>query len=612
MPEKPENEKMDELLKAYARKRRGHPEVEMHPATRRMLQGEVKRIYGAGAEKREGAAGGWLRKYWPYLAVSAVLAFILADLVMAPRRLNNEMSLAQNESEKAGEEFYRQPEASREEGTLSGDKLADQDLRVALREPAPKPVSKPAPKEQVLVSAAPAPSASPEVVEAQPLAQSRTERAVEQAAPVSESKVRPVLAESQPAAGVTEPPNRVYFQEQSNMLASAKDTPAEPAGSRGEVVLLMAPPPLQSTDSVEAAPFVPNYRFIRDTNEVRVIELTNLMAEAEPTGQSNAQELVQKAWEARMLALAPNSSETLRRAQSTSAAPSGATSTVAKAPAQELAKPAEPAPPPAAAVPALKAEGVQVQETPALTGTSNALSEQEVQMASAASRTLPRAARDTAGPSPEAGRERFESAAGVAGDVPPAGRVDPAPRLAGLAALTNLGAAQRTWFLQTTNGTENVSPDLLPRFKVERLGEELRFLDEDGSVYLGKISKEGILPRFEPVSGRPLGEFDGVPQRSRFAPMPAVPTDVVITNSVVYDFAVEGTNLTLGLPVTVRGKYVERTNSPSIRGISGVAAGPAVAERANVPRIPKTKAAIVGAAVIGGTNTVEFKALAPE
>src|SRR5437899_11089473 len=55
MPAEPDNSKIDELLKAYAKKRReemGTP-IELHPAVRKMLQGEVAKQHPAPPSERK-------------------------------------------------------------------------------------------------------------------------------------------------------------------------------------------------------------------------------------------------------------------------------------------------------------------------------------------------------------------------------------------------------------------------------------------------------------------------------------------------------------------------------------------------------------------------------
>src|SRR5687768_9917112 len=118
MAEEP-NKRMDELLKAYAEKRRqdaGAP-LELHPATRRLLQGEVARVYA------KGSSGSWLHRvllYWPRMAFATACVVVTLMLVLftLPRQTVTEM--AQNK-----------PEAfSRDSLAVAADKETE-DLRLA-------------------------------------------------------------------------------------------------------------------------------------------------------------------------------------------------------------------------------------------------------------------------------------------------------------------------------------------------------------------------------------------------------------------------------------------------------------------------------------------------
>lgn len=98
---------MDELLKAYADKRRqesGAP-MELHPATRHLLQGEVARTYG-GPRRQSWLAG--LLTYWPRVAFAVgclAITFTLMLLIL-PRRAAEQMELAATTSRDApAEEF---------------------------------------------------------------------------------------------------------------------------------------------------------------------------------------------------------------------------------------------------------------------------------------------------------------------------------------------------------------------------------------------------------------------------------------------------------------------------------------------------------------------------
>ncbi len=79
MPE--DNSRMDELLKAYSRKCREQATAqEMHPATRRLLQGEVGRVHGKKREEEPVPPGFWLA-LWPRLALGAGFCVILASVI---------------------------------------------------------------------------------------------------------------------------------------------------------------------------------------------------------------------------------------------------------------------------------------------------------------------------------------------------------------------------------------------------------------------------------------------------------------------------------------------------------------------------------------------------
>lgn len=178
--------------------------------------------------------------------------------------------------------------------------------------------------------------------------------------------------------------------------------------------------------------------------------------------------------------------------------------------------------------------------------------------------------------------------------------------------LAELGAAFRTFFVQVTNAGS--AAPVLPSFRVEQLGEAVRFVDRDGSVYRGRLLEMAQPFGFQPAESP---EPSAAPQIETISAAPALTNGIAITNAAVYRFEVSGTNLTLGTSVHLQGRYVARTNDPSrpLRGIAGISAYPtaAAARRARLTPGPEfTKAAIVGTATIGGTNEVPFKALAPE
>ncbi|MBI4327765.1 MAG: hypothetical protein HY674_21235 [Chloroflexi bacterium] len=88
------NNRMDEMLQAYAKKRReqAEPSFELHPVTRNILQAEAARTFGKTAPEAKGKPA-WLVVWWPRLAwggcVAAAMAlgaFILLQNQPAPKR----------------------------------------------------------------------------------------------------------------------------------------------------------------------------------------------------------------------------------------------------------------------------------------------------------------------------------------------------------------------------------------------------------------------------------------------------------------------------------------------------------------------------------------------
>ncbi len=96
MATEPENTKMEELLKSYADKRRKEAgPMELHPATRRMLQSEAASLRG---NAKVSAQGWWqvLLQFWPRMAVTAGIVLVLGGtLYMANKdRPSREMAKA--------------------------------------------------------------------------------------------------------------------------------------------------------------------------------------------------------------------------------------------------------------------------------------------------------------------------------------------------------------------------------------------------------------------------------------------------------------------------------------------------------------------------------------
>ncbi|HXT40080.1 MAG TPA: hypothetical protein VN887_08655, partial [Candidatus Angelobacter sp.] len=81
MPDEP-NRSVDEQLKAWAQKRRGEAgaPVELHPATRKLFQDEVARTFPKKTPELPAPSGGWLKLFWPRLALAGSIGAVLIIL----------------------------------------------------------------------------------------------------------------------------------------------------------------------------------------------------------------------------------------------------------------------------------------------------------------------------------------------------------------------------------------------------------------------------------------------------------------------------------------------------------------------------------------------------
>lgn len=101
MPEEP-NRPIEELLRGYSRQRRKIAPPELHGATRKMLQGEVERVYGTqGARKRSWTS--LFRRFWPQFAFGLSLFIILIGLLLPSRAPQRTIVQDSNRQEKAKE-----------------------------------------------------------------------------------------------------------------------------------------------------------------------------------------------------------------------------------------------------------------------------------------------------------------------------------------------------------------------------------------------------------------------------------------------------------------------------------------------------------------------------
>jgi len=161
------------------------------------------------------------------------------------------------------------------------------------------------------------------------------------------------------------------------------------------------------------------------------------------------------------------------------------------------------------------------------------------------------------------------------------------------AEMTNLGAARRLNFVRTTNTVATYAGSLntqatptLSSFQVEQMGTNLRFYDQDGSVYLGSLEPTNVV------------SFTG----TQVAP----PNDqAVIDNSAAYFFRAQGTNVTLGRDVVLTGNYFENTNrQPSSLNTFSIAP--------NARPQSQPLHLIIGNATVDETNQIPLRAVSKE
>src|SRR6266480_5605431 len=138
MPSESDN-KMEELLKAYAKKRQeeaGSP-LELHPATRKVLQGEIAKQWPKAAGKSRSVFE-LLGKFWPRLAFAAALLVGLGVIIrLSSTKPAAEQQLAQNG--KQTEKFFADERASKDSPARN-----EPEARTLKRDltPSPQPESK--------------------------------------------------------------------------------------------------------------------------------------------------------------------------------------------------------------------------------------------------------------------------------------------------------------------------------------------------------------------------------------------------------------------------------------------------------------------------------------
>jgi hypothetical protein len=217
MPSDEPNKKMDDLLKAYATKRREQPPPELHAVSRKLLQDEVRRTFGA--EKRQGSGGHFWN--WPRVAVGLCAAGLVIVVAVISFRAPSPASLSQFR--------FEQRVAPSSVSQLSGEADKSSAPAVATAEAGPavqRPMSAAAPP---VATAGGTPVAPPQTVAAP--AQAATEPA--QAAPAiaaSEPSVLTFKRESPLASrnladSLRVAPNAQQFVQVNNSALNSKAGP---------------------------------------------------------------------------------------------------------------------------------------------------------------------------------------------------------------------------------------------------------------------------------------------------------------------------------------------------------------------------------------------------
>ncbi|MGN6386716.1 MAG: hypothetical protein ACTHMT_10810, partial [Verrucomicrobiota bacterium] len=101
MPEEP-NRPIEELLRGYSRQRGKIVPPELHGATRKMLQGEVERVYGTQGTRKQSWTS-LFRRFWPQFAFGLSLFIILIGLLLPSRAPQRTIVQDSNRQEKAKE-----------------------------------------------------------------------------------------------------------------------------------------------------------------------------------------------------------------------------------------------------------------------------------------------------------------------------------------------------------------------------------------------------------------------------------------------------------------------------------------------------------------------------
>jgi hypothetical protein len=196
MPSQEPNSKMDELLRAYAKKRgeQAEPLAELHPATRKLLQDEVKRTFSAApAPTSTPTRQTWRAWRWPLLAMWGGMAVLLVMFAMLNAQLRSLAPVTEKEELRIKKDEKIPADAARLSASAGQDARARQDILSATVPPA-APAAVAESRASPIPMAAPPPLESGELIGRPAYRAARAPQRMESAVPAAASASAPLAA----------------------------------------------------------------------------------------------------------------------------------------------------------------------------------------------------------------------------------------------------------------------------------------------------------------------------------------------------------------------------------------------------------------------------------
>jgi hypothetical protein len=176
--------------------------------------------------------------------------------------------------------------------------------------------------------------------------------------------------------------------------------------------------------------------------------------------------------------------------------------------------------------------------------------------------------------------------------------------------IQNLGAALRTYFVTTKadGGRADKKLPVLNSFQMEQLGEQVRFVDADGSTYDGLLTEETNSAVLRTIALQNSGNrFSESGERGAYRSRAFTPQQGAAPVAA-WNFQTTGRNQTLGQEVVFKGNLIEPAADAKARADAQAVRQLQVRRQQgqNVRR-----ATINGTATIATTNQMQIQAVAP-